>query len=94
MILTYVIPPAIFVVGAISLNFLLIAIGGVAWAIMILCYAPTLRLYTRRPLEALLLPIAALMYTLMTIDSAQRFWRHKDPTWKGRANQIGGARNP
>ena len=29
------------------------------------------------------------MYTLMTIDSAQRFWRHKNPTWKGRANQIG-----
>lgn len=94
MILTYVIPPAVFVVGAISLNFLLIAIGGVVWAIMILCYAPTLRLYTRRPLEALLLPIAALMYTLMTIDSAQRFWRHKNPTWKGRANQIGGARKP
>ena len=52
MILTYVIPPAVFVVGAISLNFLLIAIGGVVRAIMILCYAPTLRLYTRRPLEA------------------------------------------
>ncbi len=92
MILTYGVPPAVFVVGAVSSNFLMMAMGGVAWAIMILCYVPTLRLYTRRPIEALLLPIAALMYTLMTIDSAQRFWRHKSPAWKGRANQIGGAR--
>ena len=88
--LTYVIPPAVFVVGA-MFKFSLQIATIVVWAIMIPCYAPTLRLYTRRPLEALLLPIAALMYTLMTIDLAQR-WRHKNPTWKGRANQTGGRR--
>lgn len=87
MIFTYGAPPAVFGIGAISLNFPLIAIGGIAWAIMILCYIPTLRLYGRNPIEALLLPLAALLYTLMTLDSARRFWCHKNPTWKGRTNR-------
>ena len=94
MILTYAVPPTVFVFGVISSNFLLIAIGSFASVIMMLCYIPTLRLYARSPIEALLLPVAALLYTLMTLDSAQRFWRHKNPTWKGRANQPGTAGKP
>ena len=88
MIITYAAPPAVFAIGATSSNFLLMATGGLAWAIMILCYLPTLNLYTRNPIEALLLPLAALLYTLMTLDSARRFWHHKNPTWKGRTNQT------
>ena len=87
MIFAYVAPPAIFCIGTISSNVLVMATGGITWAIMTLCYVPTLRLYARNPIEALLLPVAALLYTLMTLDSARRFWRHKNPTWKGRTNQ-------
>ncbi len=94
MVFTYAAPPAVFAIGAISSNFLLMAIGGVAWAIMTLCYVPTLRLYARNPIEALLLPLAALLYTLMTLDSARRFWCHQNPTWKGRAIHTGAAGKP
>ena len=94
MIITYAAPPAVIAIGATSSNFLLMATGGLAWAIMILCYVPTLRLYARNPIESLLLPLAALLYTLMTLDSARRFWRHKNPTWKGRTTQTGDIGKP
>jgi hypothetical protein len=47
-------------------------------------YAPTVRLY-RQPLwRALTLPLAGMLYTAMTIDSARRHARGKGGTWKGR----------
>ncbi|MBV8368601.1 MAG: glycosyltransferase [Candidatus Eremiobacteraeota bacterium] len=58
--------------------------GIIAWGTMALAYAPTLRLYGMRPMNALALPLAALLYTGMTIDSARRHLHGAGGAWKGR----------
>ena len=35
-------------------------------------------------MEAALLPLAALLYTAMTVDSAWRHWRGRGGMWKAR----------
>ena len=40
-----------------------------AWGLMALTYLPTLRLYGRPPWESIALPVAATLYTAMTISS-------------------------
>ncbi len=58
--------------------------GGLAWGLMALAYRPTLRLYGRPAWQGLALPLAAALYTLMTLDSARRHWRGRGGAWKGR----------
>ena len=60
-----------------------------AWAAMAVAFRPTLRLYGRPPWLAALLPVAGLLYSLMTVDSALRHWRGRGGQWKGRT--YGGA---
>jgi hopene-associated glycosyltransferase HpnB len=48
------------------------ALGGSAWLISATTYLPTLRLFELRPLWALALPTAGLLYGGMTLDSAVR----------------------
>lgn len=59
-----------------------IAIG--AWMLMGIAYWPTIRLYGGSRLAALFLPVAAFLFTLMTLDSARRHWLGKGGMWKGR----------
>jgi hypothetical protein len=47
-------------------------------------YRPTLDLYGRPGASALFLPLSALMFTLMTIDSARRHLQGRGGAWKGR----------
>jgi len=47
-------------------------------------YWPTLRLYRLSPIWTLALPAIALLYTLMTLDSARRHWQGQGGAWKGR----------
>ena len=62
----------------------LAASGFAGLVLMSVCYLPTLRWYRASPMLALLLPVIASAYTLMTIDSALRFWRGRGGGWKGR----------
>jgi hopene-associated glycosyltransferase HpnB len=66
-----------------------------ASALMLVAYAPTLRLYGLRPVAALALPLAAVLYALMTADSAWRHWRRRGGGWKARtyasARDVDGA---
>ena len=55
-----------------------------AGLLMLTAYVPTLRLYSLNPLWAFSLPIAALFYTLMTLDSARRHYGGRGGAWKGR----------
>jgi hypothetical protein len=66
------------------------AAGAAAWALMILAYRPTLRLYGKPAMGALLLPLVGLLYSLMTITSAVRHWRGRGGQWKGRVYQVAG----
>ncbi|KIF66492.1 glycosyl transferase family 2 [Streptomyces sp. AcH 505] len=58
--------------------------GLAAWAVMTGTYLPMLRYY-RQPLwPAPLLPVTALLYLLMTVDSAVQHYRGRGAAWKGR----------
>lgn len=59
-------------------------IGFATWALMTVAYIPTLSLYNMPVWRAFLLPVAALLYTLMTVDSARRHWQGQGGAWKGR----------
>ena len=59
-------------------------IGSVSWAVMAAPYWPTLKLYDGPMWRAAWLPVAALLYTMMTISSALRHWQGKGGGWKGR----------
>lgn len=81
MILLYVVPPAAFVAGDLATTIA----GGGAWLVMSFTFGPTVRLYRLPPFWGLLLPVAALLFTLMTVDSARRHWAGRGAAWKGRA---------
>lgn len=84
MIVIYMVPVIGLAAGSLTRHFLIAGLGGAAWALMALAYRPTIRLYRQPGLTALLLPVAALLYTFMTIDSARRHWQGKGGMWKGR----------
>jgi hypothetical protein len=56
--------------------------------LMTLAYLPTIRLYRLAPLWAVCLPAIALLYNLMTLDSALRHWRGQGGAWKGRVYPV------
>ncbi len=84
MLLIYLAPLIGLVAGSLSGQFLMAEVGLISWAFMTVAYWPTIRLYVQNGLMSLLLPIAALFYTFMTIDSARRHWQGKGGQWKGR----------
>jgi hypothetical protein len=86
MMLMYLTAPAAILIGAGLGAGMPAMLGAVVWLLMGAAYAPTLRLYGLSPLWALSLPASALLYTLMTIDSACRHWRGRGAEWKGRLN--------
>jgi len=78
--LTYLVPPLLvfFATGPAAW------LGGAAWILMALAYAPMLRFYRQSILWAPLLPAIASVYLAATLDSARRHWRGKGGEWKGR----------
>ena len=84
MTVVYVAPPMVMCFAFLhDLTFPLL-FSGCAWGIMIYTYHPTLKLYDVKPFYGLLLPVTALIYLLMTIDSARLFYLNKGGRWKGR----------
>ncbi len=93
MALTYLVPPLGLVAGLASAAPWPALMCAAAWVLMARTYLPTLRLYGQKPMFAACLPLAALLYTLMTMDSARRHWRGLGNAWKGRRyERKGGAR--
>jgi hopene-associated glycosyltransferase HpnB len=87
----YLLPPAAGIAGLAALS----AGGGAAagwcagagfagWAVMTVTYVPVLRLYRLSPLRAPGLPVVALLYAAMTVDSARRHHAGRGGEWKGR----------
>lgn len=85
MLLAYLAPPAALLGGAFSGNWGMAAMALAAWALMGLLYMPTLRVYRLAPIWGATLPLAAMLYVLMTLDSAGRHWRGRGGEWKGRS---------
>jgi hopene-associated glycosyltransferase HpnB len=72
-------------------SLLLAALGALAWGLMTASFLPILRHHTSARWPAVLLPVAAMLYTAMTIASA---WRHRtgrSGEWKGRRREAGDA---
>ena len=64
------------------------AAGLAGWALMSLTYLPMLRLYRLSPWRAPSLPLIALLYTAMTVDSARRHYAGAGAQWKGRTDRA------
>ncbi|MFD9032344.1 glycosyltransferase [Streptomyces sp. NPDC059567] len=80
----YLAPPVALVAGVVGGDPAAAWTGGVAWAVMAGTYLPMLRYY-RQPLWlAPTLPFTALLYLLMTVDSAVHHYRGRGAAWKGR----------
>jgi hopene-associated glycosyltransferase HpnB len=84
MILVYIVPPMSAIFGLLSGNWLIASIGLSAWLLMTYAYLPTIKFYSCSSALAFCLPGIALLYTLMTVDSALRHWQKRGGTWKGR----------
>jgi hopene-associated glycosyltransferase HpnB len=84
MVLVYLVPPLAVIAGLLLKDWPVTIAGLVTWLLMSLAYWPTVRLYRLSPLWAFSLPAIALLYNLMTLDSALRHWRGQGGAWKGR----------
>ncbi|MEU6985293.1 glycosyltransferase [Streptomyces sp. NPDC046324] len=80
----YLVPPVSLAVGLFGGDAVAGWAGGIAWAVMAGTYLPMLRYY-RQPLWlAPTLPLTALLYLFMTVDSAVQHYRGRGAAWKGR----------
>ncbi len=84
MVLLYILPIAALVAGLVLLAPLPAALGGATLILMLALYWPTYRLYGPPGPGFWLLPLAGLLYTAMTVDSARRHARGAGGGWKGR----------
>lgn len=82
MLLLYVAPPLLFLGDVLSGERFLWSF--VALALMNWSFFPAIGLYKSPFYMRFLLPVAGIMYTAMTIDSARRHWRGEGGGWKGR----------
>jgi hopene-associated glycosyltransferase HpnB len=85
MVVLYLTPILAVLMGAWLADFFLFLAGLLAWICMTYLYLPTVRLYGVPHWQAIFLPVAALFYTAMTVDSAWRTWRGRGAGWKGRS---------
>jgi hopene-associated glycosyltransferase HpnB len=88
----YVLPPAGAIAGlaagaATGPAALAAGAGLAGWALMSLTYLPMLRLYRLSPLRAPGLPLIAMLYAAMTVDSARQHYAGRGGEWKGRTDR-------
>ncbi len=94
----YAVPPAAAIAGLAALgtgSAAAVAAGaGLAgWALMSLSYLPMLRLYRLSPLRAPALPLIALLYAAMTVDSARRHHAGRGTQWREGAASVDDGRD-
>jgi hopene-associated glycosyltransferase HpnB len=84
MVVFYLVPPLALIGWPLHGSSTVAALGLAGWLCMTLAYWPIVRLHRLRPYWALTLPLAAVFYTAMTIDSAVQYRRGRGGRWKGR----------
>ncbi|MEI8393723.1 MAG: glycosyltransferase [Rhodospirillaceae bacterium] len=84
MALTYLVAPVAVLAMSAGSSEIAGALGVLIWSLIAFAYRPTLRLYNKSPLAALLLPMVGFLYSMMTVASAVRHWRGRGGLWKGR----------
>ena len=78
--ITYLLPIALLFSGHATAAWC----GAISWALMAICFWPTLKFYRLHPLWSLALPAIAVFYMGATLHSAIMYWRGKGGRWKGR----------
>jgi hopene-associated glycosyltransferase HpnB len=84
--IVYLFPPVSVALGFHIPSPTVLVIGIAAWILMSACYLPTLRLYRQPAWATVFMPVSALLYTFMTLDSARRFLTGRPPSWRDRKN--------
>ncbi len=92
MLAAFAAPPAAVAAGlaglcvssAAAAPLAVLAAGAAGWTLSAVSYAPMTRWYGRSMLHAASLPLAAVLYTAMTLDSARRHAAGSGGRWKGR----------
>jgi len=84
MTILYLVPPLAAGFGAVAGDATNLVTGGLAWIVMMGLFVPTPCLYGQPIAWAAALPVAALLYTAMTVDSARRHHLGRGGAWKGR----------
>ncbi|WP_433548831.1 glycosyltransferase [Streptomyces sp. CA-294286] len=84
LVLVYLVPPYAVVAGVSGGDAAAGWAGLAAWAVMTGTYLPVLGYYRQTAALAPLLPFTALLYALMTVDSAVQHYRGRGAAWKGR----------
>jgi hopene-associated glycosyltransferase HpnB len=84
MVVFYLVPPLALIGWPLHGSSTVAALGLAGWLCMTLAYWPIVRLHRQRPYWALTLPLAAVFYTAMTIDSAWQYRHGRGGRWKGR----------
>lgn len=84
MVLVFLVAPIAVIVAMATASPLLCLAALLLWGLMALAYWPMIRWFDRPGEEAFLLPFAAAIYTVMTIDSAYRHCQGQGGAWKGR----------
>jgi hopene-associated glycosyltransferase HpnB len=82
--LLYLVPPVGTIVGLAAGRPLTLVFGLAGWLLLAGSYLPMLHAYRLAPWWAPALPVIALLYAGMTVDSAWRHWRGRGGAWKGR----------
>jgi hopene-associated glycosyltransferase HpnB len=72
LVLLFVAPPVLTVVGAALGDWITVVLAAAAWTLLTLLYLPTIRYFRLSPAWALTLPVAGCLYGAMTADSAVR----------------------
>jgi hopene-associated glycosyltransferase HpnB len=95
LLFLYALPPAGAIAGLVALGFggggpagFALAAGLAGWAMMVASYLPMLRLYRLSPWRAPGLPLIALLYAVMTADSARRHYAGRGAQWRGRTTDT------
>ena len=84
MFFLYAVPVILLIAGCWEQQWIVLTLSVLTLALMFTAYLPSVRLYAQNGLWVLTLPLAAMFYTLMTLDSARRHYLGKGGAWKGR----------
>lgn len=84
MILIYLVPAGVILTWKLHEESWALTFAVAAFLAMMIAYGPGLRLYGFGVARGILLPLAALCYTAMTMDSARRHWLGRGGSWKSR----------
>jgi hopene-associated glycosyltransferase HpnB len=84
----YLVPPLALLAWPLHGLSTVAALGLAGWLCMTVAYWPTVRLYRLHSYWALMLPLAAALYTAMMVDSAFQHRRGNGGRWKGRVASL------